>query len=364
MSMNRRFFRARGTRFAAVAAAGALVMAGCSHKTANKSAAPSPSTPGVPAAPAVCPLTGKTPPSGSVPNRPALAIKMENSPESRPPTGLDTADIVYEEAVEGGITRFVVVYQCQDAARVEPVRSARLEDVDILSQFGKPLFGDAGGSPPTEAALTAAEKAGTLVRVSSFGSAGGAYHRDPARHNDVHSLYTSTQELYNRPEAKGLPAPKPVFTYAPSPTAGTPGATVHVNFSQYSDVVWKWDPASSTYKRYYGATPANDSAGKQISTTNVIVQSVPVTMSTFIEDPSGSHQPIATLIGSGAAYVCRVGTCVKGTWSRPSAADVTKYLDASGAPIPLAPGATWVELAPASVTGTGPIPVAQVTVGP
>ncbi|MEA2591124.1 MAG: hypothetical protein QOD62_955, partial [Actinomycetota bacterium] len=147
MSMNRRSFRARGTRFAAIAAAGALVMAGCSHKTANKSAAPSPSTPAAPAAPAVCPLTGKTPPNGSVPNRPALAIKMENSPESRPPTGLDTADIVYEEAVEGGITRFVVVYQCQDAARVEPVRSARLEDVDILSQFGKPLFGDAGGSP-------------------------------------------------------------------------------------------------------------------------------------------------------------------------------------------------------------------------
>jgi len=49
---------------------------------------------------------------------------MENSPESRPPTGLDTADIVYEEAVEGGITRFVVVYQCQDAARVVPPSTA------------------------------------------------------------------------------------------------------------------------------------------------------------------------------------------------------------------------------------------------
>ena len=85
MSMNRRSFRARGTRFAAIAAAGALVMGGCSHKTANKSAAPSPSTPGAPAAQAVCPLTGKTPPSASVPNRPALAIKMENSPDSRPP---------------------------------------------------------------------------------------------------------------------------------------------------------------------------------------------------------------------------------------------------------------------------------------
>ena len=359
MSMNRRFFRARGTRLVAIAGATALVMVGCSHKTANKSAAPSGSP--TRAAP-VCPLTGQAPPGGSVPNRPALVIKMENSPESRPQTGLDTADIVYEEPVEGGITRFAVVYQCRDAARVEPVRSARLADIDILAQFGKPLFGDAGGSPPTEAALAAAAKAGTLVRVGSFGPSGGAYHRDPARHNDEHSLYTSTQELYSRPEAQGLPAPKPVFTYGPAPTAaGIPGATVHVKFSQYSDVVWKWDPASSTYKRYYGAAVANDAAGKAITTTNVVVQSVPVTMSTFIEDPSGSHQPIPTLTGKGPAFVCRGGTCVPGTWSRQSAAEVTKYLDAAGAPIPLAPGATWVDLAPASVTGSGPIPVAQVT---
>ncbi|HWD72135.1 MAG TPA: DUF3048 domain-containing protein, partial [Actinomycetota bacterium] len=143
--MNRRSFRARGIRLAAVAGATALVMAGCSHKTtANKPGATSTSTSAASAAPPVCPLTGQPAPGGTVPNRPALAIKVENSPESRPPTGLDAADIVYEEAVEGGITRFLVVYQCQDAARVEPVRSARLEDIDILSQFGKPLFGDAG----------------------------------------------------------------------------------------------------------------------------------------------------------------------------------------------------------------------------
>src|SRR5437879_3861477 len=338
--MNRRSFRAPGIRFAALAGATALVMAGCSHKTTASKPGTSSSAP---AASPACPLTGQPAPGGTVPKRPALAIKMENSPDSRPQTGLDTADIVYEEAVEGGITRFVVVYQCQDAARVEPVRSARIADIDVLSQFGKPLFGDAGGSPPTEAALTAAAKAGTLVRVSSFGAAGGAYHRDAARHNDEHSLYTSTPELYSRPEAKGLPAPKPVFPSSSSPPAGgIPGATVHVSFSQYSDVFWKWDAGSSIYKRYYGSTPANDSAGKQISTTNVIVQSVAVTMSTFIEDPSGSHQPIATLVGSGASLVCRGGTCVPGTWHRPLPSDITTYADASGTPVPLAPGPTWV----------------------
>lgn len=360
--MTAHLLRSQGTRFAAATAATALVMVGCSHKAAAPKAAPSSSSPTSPAAPPTCPLTGQAPSGGSVPARPALAIKMENSPDSRPPTGMDTADIVYEEAVEGGITRFVTVYQCQDAARVEPVRSARLVDVDILSQLGKPLFGDAGGSPPTEAAVNAAATAGHLVRVSALGSAAAAYHRDAARHNDVHSLYTSTQELYTRPEAKGLTAPTPVFTYATSTAAaGSPAATVHVSFSSYSDVAWKWDAASSTYHRYYGAAVANDSAGKVLATTNVIVQSVPVAMSAFIEDPSGAHQPVSTITGTGPAIVCHGGSCVTGTWSRPTAADLTKYLDASGAQVALAPGNTWVELAPASVTGTGPIPVAKVT---
>src|SRR5262245_2320966 len=99
---------------------------------------------GSPAPPPTCPLTGLRPKGGTVPRRPALAIKVENLPLARPQTGLDSADIVYEEPVEAGITRFIVVYQCSEAARVEPVRSGRLEDPDILVQFGHPLFGYAG----------------------------------------------------------------------------------------------------------------------------------------------------------------------------------------------------------------------------
>src|SRR5438309_2305585 len=88
--------------------------------------------------PPPCPLTGQRAPGGIVPQRPALAIKVENLPESRPQAGLDGADIVYEEPVEAGITRFIAVFQCREAARVEPVRSARLEDPDVLKQFGHP----------------------------------------------------------------------------------------------------------------------------------------------------------------------------------------------------------------------------------
>src|SRR5216117_2478023 len=67
--------------------------------------------------PPTCPLT-RVAPHHRIPDRPALAIKVENLPEARPQAGLEKADVVYEEPVEGGITRFIVVYQCQDADRV------------------------------------------------------------------------------------------------------------------------------------------------------------------------------------------------------------------------------------------------------
>src|SRR5581483_4111884 len=78
-----------------------------------------------------CPLTGRAAPSGKVPQRPALAVKVDNYSAARPQSGLDNADIVFEEPVEGGITRFVAIFQCQNAALVGPIRSARNIDIGI-----------------------------------------------------------------------------------------------------------------------------------------------------------------------------------------------------------------------------------------
>ena len=135
---------------------------------------PSPTTPPSPP-PELCPLTGIRPEEG-VPNRPALAIKVENLPTARPQTGLSWADIVYEEPVEVGITRFIVIYQCQDASLVEPVRSARHTDPEILVQFGQPLLGYSGAVPQV---IQAIREAGIIDLSDSL--VPDAYARDPAR---------------------------------------------------------------------------------------------------------------------------------------------------------------------------------------
>src|SRR5712691_1838884 len=137
-------------------------------------------------APVVCPLTGSKPAAGQVPDRPALAVKVENLPAARPQTGLSFADIIYEEPVEASITRFIVVYQCQDASRIEPVRSARLTDPGILVQFGKPLFGFAGG---VQRVLDRVHERGLIDVNFESRAASQSYHRDPAR-SAPHDLYT------------------------------------------------------------------------------------------------------------------------------------------------------------------------------
>ena len=95
-----------------------------------------------------CPLTGTLAPNEKVAQRAAVAVKVENLPQARPQWGLDKADIVFEEPVEGGITRFIAVFQCQSAARIEPVRSGRLVDPQILEPLGRILFGYSGAIQP------------------------------------------------------------------------------------------------------------------------------------------------------------------------------------------------------------------------
>lgn len=294
-------------------------------------------------APKECPLTGVEP-KGEVPQRPALAVKVENLPASRPQTGLSWADVVYEEPVEAGITRFIAVYQCQDAGRIEPVRSARLTDPPVLVQFGHPLFAYAGGVPQVVAKV---REAGLVDVNFNTAIADQAYHRDPNR-LAPHNLYTSTRALYGAARSDEGP-PDPVFTYSTDvPERARRVRQAHVPFSFSSDVYWRWSGGSRRWLRSHGTEPHRLSDGSQVSATNVVVQMVRV-VNTDIHDANGVVSPEAITVGRGKAYVFRNGRVIVGTWSRPKLGDVTEFRDARGDEIALAPGKTWVELVPLDV---------------
>ncbi|MBA3551468.1 MAG: DUF3048 domain-containing protein [Actinobacteria bacterium] len=297
---------------------------------------------GVP--PTICPLTGIDP-NGEVPNRPALAVKVENLPTARPQTGLSWADIVYEQPVEVGITRFIAVYQCSDASLIEPIRSARLTDADILRQFGEPLLGYSGAVPRVVQAL---RDAGVVDLSDSV--VPRAYHRDPEREKP-HDLYSSTQELYAVADSS-TGAPRPLFEYSQeAPPGGRSVSEIAIPFSSYSDVSWRWSPAERAWIRYDGGEPHVLSDDSPISAKNVLVQVVKIVPSGIL-DVNGAPSPTAISTGKGRAYVLRGGRAIEGTWSRPGLGDITVFRDLRGRSIPLAPGNTWIELVPDDVTIT------------
>jgi hypothetical protein len=328
-----------------------LLLSACSSSPTHEAAAkkPKPTTTTSTAPPPACPLTGQPAPGGVVPSRPAMAVKIDNYPAGRPQSGLDKADIIFEEPVEGGITRFAAVFQCQDAALIGPVRSARNIDIGILGQLGTPLLAHVGGINPVLANINASP----VVNVDIGNSQSLMIH--PPGHVAPDSDYTSSAIVYGTHPTMTTP-PQPLFTYsADTPPGGTAVSSVNIDFSGTSNVTWKWNKPSDTFLRYYnGTTPDVLANNMQNQASNVIVQYVQISYGPWLENDQGGKEVQADLYpnASGAAVIYRNGYAIPGTWHRTTLGSPTQFVNAFGVPIPMQPGQTWVELVPNNIMAT------------
>src|ERR1700677_1660872 len=274
---------------AAAGLAGLLVSA-CSSAPAHKAAVKAkPTTTTTTAPQPTCPLTGEPAPDGTVPQRPAMAVKIDNYPAARPQSGMDKADIVFEEPVEGAITRYAAVFQCQDAPLVGPIRSARNIDIGILGQLGTPLIAHVGGIDPVLANI----EASPLVNVDLMDY--GSIQTHPSGRVAPYDTYSSTAQLWSTHPTLTTP-PQPLFTYSAKAPKGTPVSSVTIDFSGTSDVTWKYNPATADFLRYYnGTTPDMLSDGVQNSAANVIVQYVQISYGPWLENSEGGLEVQADL---------------------------------------------------------------------
>lgn len=296
----------------------------------------------------ICPLTGVRAAGEEVPARPVLAVKIENSTSARPQAGLNDADIVYEEPVEGGITRFIAIYHCADVERLGPIRSARTNDPEVLVQYGVPLFAYSGAAGPVIRLV--AESGVTDINYSAEPD---AYYRDDAREMP-HDVFASSDALWSAATWDAA-APEPVLVFdeeLPDPPTGKqrwPRALeVHLPYSGSSDVYWRWSEADAAWLRFHGSEPHLLEGDEQVSAATVIVQVIEVRPGSIV-DAAGNPSPEMTLIGSGPAYVFRDGVVLRGTWVRASVDEVTRFLTEDGREIPMVPGRTWIELLPSTV---------------
>jgi hypothetical protein len=280
----------------------------------------------------IAPLTGLPDPSGTALTRPALTVKIENDPNSLPQFGVDQADVVYEEIVNGGITRLAAIFNSQAPAKAGPVRSVRPTDTQIVSPIGG-IFAYSGGAAYAVASIETAP-----VKLIDESNAGAAMFRDPNRY-PPYNLYGIVGRLF---AFGGTPTPpKPIFTYlsAGQSVAGAPVAKLTVEFPSIYPVTWTWDTKTASWDRTLFGQPDVTGTGVRESPTNVIVMWV-----NYVNG-IGTMASYANLQGSGTAAIFTDGKEVHGTWARgPLKTDPLTYQTDAGKVIALTPGQTWVEL--------------------
>jgi hypothetical protein len=323
----------------------AVVAAACSgsHKTVAKKP-PSTTTTTVAApqrvsTPGVAPLTGLPDPFGFTLKRPAVTVKINNTSAAKQ-YGIDQADVIYEEVVEGGITRLAAIFNSQAPDRVGPVRSVRKTDQSIVWPIGGIFAYSGGAAYAIQSINTAPVKQLDESRAGSMMyRAVGTMFEDPVGYTEApFNLWARVDQMYT---AGGTPIPPPPLFRYRTPGAkvgGTPAAAFVVGFAAGYAVTWTWDAKSGTWLRSKFGLPDTTATGVRLAPKNVIVM--------FVQylGGAGVEQSEAQLDGTGNALVFTDGKEIEGTWSRPDHSKPAQFRNLKGGEIRLTPGQTWVEL--------------------
>jgi hypothetical protein len=274
-------------------------------------------------------------------DRRVVGVKIDNHPAARPQSGLEIADGAYEIPVEGGLTRFIALFQQSDSEYVGPNRSGRPTDSTIM----RPLVGPFQISGAQRWVQDVFRRDGTLVVYDNGVTTYRMSHRSAP-----HNLYTSTPAIRALADDRGWPdeAPPPLYVYGNEPTETTESAmTVTFDWSDAPDVIWTWD--GEQYLRLNGTTPhewidADGNTGQIAFDTLVVIKSDRY----IAKDPTGqgSSVPAMTTTGSGEALVFYSGGVFEATWERETIEDMIRIIDEAGDDVILPPGRVWTNIFP------------------
>jgi hypothetical protein len=280
------------------------------------------------------PLTGVPLESGQTPpDRPALVVKIDNNPRARPQSGLNEADIVFEEVVEYG-TRFAAVFHSGNANPVGPIRSGRTQDVDLLSGLHQPLFAWSGGNANVE----------RIIAESDFIDLNPRSHpvyRRQGNNPKPHNFYSDTDILFAQatPEDKGRPTPLFAYVRPGEKPGGTNVSRAEFNMDA-NRVLWEFSPEIGGWLRATDGREHHDElTGDRVNTTNIVILET-----SYRPSVADARSPEAVTIGGGKAWVLSGGKLREGNWLRSAREDGFALFDPDGEVIELLPGRTWVEL--------------------
>lgn len=329
----------------------ALFIQGCAKKAEPVVTSPWPeaSTERIvtePPVPPRWPFTGEDAPSTSAISKRPMSIKIENSSAARPQIGLNSADVVYETVVEGGITRFNCIFHSKIPDVVGPVRSARLSDQWIVPQYDGLLY--FSGRSQSVGSVLAKHKIPDL----EHGRIPKAYFRVSDR-SAPHNLLLDTSKGFDAASDRGHRTTAKVtpLQYDRGRTDATPTvSSVKIPLSSSNVVRWEWDAEKKVFKRENSGRVHRDAeTGKQVTADNVVVMWCRYTEATH--DMVGSITWDIDMGGEGKVSVFKNGQRFDGTW-RADRTHPPVFVAKDGTKLKLSPGRTWFEVAPVDVSIT------------
>lgn len=288
-----------------------------------------------------------------------LGVMVENHVDARPPVGLSRADVVYEAVAEGGITRFLSIFLCQDAGDIAPVRSARTYFLDWVSEYDAAYAHVGGANTPGPADALGQIRDYGIHDMDQFGLGFPTYWRGTDK-LAPHNVHSTTKKLWEAAEKRGYGAEDEkgnrwdktfvAWKFKDDAALEKRGDANQVEvpfWTQAPDytVTWKYDKTTNLYQRFHGQTSQIDPLTKeQFSAKNVIVQ---FQRERDANDGYPDGHLLYTTIGSGNALIFIDGKVISGKWQKKDRTSKTIFLDEKGKEVELNRGLTWIQTVPA-----------------
>lgn len=271
---------------------------------------------------------------------PILVVKIDDTYSAKPQIGLDQADLVYIEQVEGGLTRLAAIFSSVIPQNVGPVRSARISDIDILSQYGKVLFAYSGAQRLMLPVIASAN----LWDYGAQHSSRIIYTRDlnrPAPYNLLlrADLLLAKSDSDVRDVAKSK---SPGWSFGAAPAGGVSINSVSLRWpaSRYEAT---WSKIEKRWLFTNSGSPDLAASGAQLGATTLVIQNVSITNSIY-RSRDGGFTPYSQTIGSGTGYILRDGRAFRANWNRATPESGTSWTLADGTQVRFARGSVWVAL--------------------
>lgn len=271
---------------------------------------------------------------------PVLVVKIDDTSMAHPQIGLEDADLVYIEEVEGGSTRLAAVFSSKIPARIGPVRSARISDVELLAQYGRVGFAYSGAQKKMLPVIAAAN----VHDLGAQRNSSTIFTTDPTR-TPPYAMVLRADLLLELAKSRGLEFAQSKnmgWKFGKVPQEGVAITSAQVSWPASSYDV-QWSKEENRWLLDFRKEANVSESGQHLGASTFVIQMVSITNSIY-KDKNGGITPLSTTVGSGSGYILRNGKSIKATWSRPTAEEGTRWMSMKGEEITFEKGQIWVAL--------------------